>query len=110
MKTLSGIDAPLKELSGKDVQGVDGPLTIKSILTQCIGVFFTSPNAEENVQAYIMAQNFYKAEDIIELEDADFRLLEKAVKKVLQDQRYSPVVMAQLIQYIDSIKKNAKED
>lgn len=103
MKTLQ-IDAILKDFAGEDILGVDGPLTTKSMLLQCVGAFFTSPSPEENIEANRVGQKLYDSEGSIELEDAEFKLLNKAVNKTLKDQRYSVMIMTPILQLMESIK------
>lgn len=96
------IGSPIKDFAGNDVMGVDGPLITKSILLQCIGSFFTSSNASENIQAMDIGRALYKAETVLNLENADFKLLKKAVDKTIQDQRYTAIVVSHIIEVMDS--------
>lgn len=104
MKTLQ-IDAQIKDFADKPIQGVEGPLTSKDILIQCIGAFFSSPDAKENIRANDLGRKLYKADKSIELEDAEFDLLDKAVNKAIKDQRYSPIVVS----HISILLKSAEE-
>lgn len=103
MKTLQ-INATIMNFADKPVQGVEGALTSQDILLQCIGAFFSSPDAKENIRANDLGRKLYKAEGSIDLEDGEFDLLDKAVEKAIKDQRYTPVIVSHIAGLMNSVK------
>ena len=82
MKTLK-LDTIILNFADEPIQGVDGPLTSQDILLQCIGAFFSSPDAKENIRANDLGRKLYKSKESIELEDGEFDLLQKSVDKAI---------------------------
>lgn len=103
MKTV-GINNEFTDFAGNAIMGVDGPLTYSDILTQCMGAFFISENAKENILARKVGQKIHDADGSVELEDAEFDLLNKAVKNALTDKRYTAMVMGPICELMESMK------
>lgn len=76
-KILKGLLSPIKDFDGVELKdSEDRIVTIKIIIANSIA----GTKSDDAVRAMKIALNIHNAGDEIELEDADFNLVKKAVK------------------------------
>ena len=78
MRTLKGLDKLLTDLEGRPLVEQDGStVAVKTIVANAIA----RGSSEEPARAMAVAMDIYKSNGEVEIEDADFALIEKAVKE-----------------------------
>lgn len=100
MKTLENINQEFLNVNGKPIPSVDGDLTFKTVMIQCVGGLFTSTNIKDNILARKVGQKIYDSKKDLDLEDAEFELLCKSVKEVVKKSHFTAIVIGPLCEYL----------
>lgn len=105
MIKLNGLEKNLVDFSGVPMKHeITGKFVVmKDILLQCVGTFATR-DGQEATMTIAVGQKIYNAKDgKVELEDAEYSLLEKMIENPSQPQQ--AIVFAQLIKFIQKVKE-----
>lgn len=112
MKVL-GIGKPLVNFEGKALQdpskeGEDKTVYLRDFLIQMVGQLFQAENKERAILAFKVAQKLHDCKDVeIDLEDAEFKLIEDSVEKPRQGT--AVLVIGQVYLMLDEAKRKAEE-
>ena len=112
MKTLA-IGRPLVNFQKKPLQdpakeGDDKTIYLRDYLIQTVGTLFQAENKERAILAYKVAQKLYDCNDLsVDLEDAEFKLVEDSVEKPRQGT--AVLVTGQVYLMLDEAKRKAEE-
>ncbi len=75
-KLLKGLNETLKDFDGNELKDADNlPITIKTLIKNSIA----STKADDSIRAMDLALKIHNANNQLEVEDADFNLIKKAV-------------------------------
>lgn len=89
-------------------EGEDKKVKVKDILVQYVGQLFDNDNKEKVVLAYRLAQKIYDCEeDTIDLEDAEFKLVEEATDKPKMG--HTPLIMGPVYLALEEAKEAFKK-
>lgn len=96
---------------GKEITGIEGNkimvaetqefVKVKDILLQYIGSF-VAKNGKESIQIFDIGQRIYNAIDYVDLEDAEFELLERS----LTPHKHNAIIMSGVEREMMKAKKD----
>ena len=91
-------------LTDSTKEGEDKTIYVRDLLIQAVGQLFQAENKERVILAYRVAQKLYDCQArSIDLEDAEFKLIEDAVEKPRQG--LAPLILGQVYLILDEAKK-----
>lgn len=92
------------ELLDNTKSGDDKVIRVQDILVQYLGQFFQAKDPKKVILAYKVGQKIYDAKfDSLELEDAEFELIEEALK----EPKHSPMILGPIYLALEEAKKEA---
>lgn len=104
MKQLVGLGELIRMLEGTAIVQDETPLTVKTAFVTCL----SRGKSEDPVRTMKVALDLFREKgDTLNLEDADFGALHRAVKA---DLGYSDLVKAVLLPLLDNAKTPPKEE
>lgn len=83
-------------------------ITIRKVLVQHMGMFnLRTSTGAEMIKAYNWGIKIHDAKDLVELEDADFQFIRRAIE---ENPQYSAVIIGQTLKYLDLCKVEKAEE
>ncbi|KKL81892.1 hypothetical protein LCGC14_1990230 [marine sediment metagenome] len=75
-RTIKNLDTIICDLAGDPLRGTDGPIAVRSVISNSIA----RGHSDEPARAMKVALSIYEAKKTVTLEDSDFKLAKGAVE------------------------------